>query len=116
VNTGTKADIDTKFHHLVTGSVGYMAGYLDTRNAAPIAISYLPDTLKRSSSAQEMDPYFYLTRRPFENEKQEKHNLICIGGPEFLMDDTKKYSKNHPYPKQPKKSFYKFQKYLISIE
>lgn len=104
VNSASRTDLDTKFHHLVTGSIGYMAGYLDKRNEPPIAISYLPDTIKNSEIAQEMDPYFYLTRRPFENEKQEKHNLICIGGPEFLLDDTNTYSKeNHPYPKKAQK-------------
>ncbi len=104
VNTASHADIDTKFYHLVRGTVGYMAGYLDKKNEPPTAISYLPDTLD-SDSPHEADPYFYLTRRPFENEKREMHNLICIGGPEFLLDDANTYNKNkHPYPENAQKA------------
>jgi len=85
------SDIDTKFHHLITGTVGYMAGYLEERNKSPIAVSYITDT----------DNYFYMTRRPFEYEKNQKHNLICIGGPESYLEDTSLYKQNeHVYPEQ----------------
>ncbi len=91
-------DVDKKFHHMVRGSVGYMAGYLEEFDKSPTAISYLPK-LQTNNNTFESDPYFYLTRRPYENEVQEKHNLICVGGPEALMDDTNNYSKKeHPYP------------------
>ena len=29
--------------------------------------------------------YFYLTRRPHEHSKGEKHNLVCAGGPEKVL-------------------------------
>lgn len=94
------SDIDAKFHKMVRGSVGYMAGYLDTFNQPPTAISYLPDHVDTPGDALEADTYFYLTRRPFEDEKKRPHNLVCIGGPEALMDDTNQYHLDHPYPEE----------------
>ncbi|MDQ5951669.1 MAG: hypothetical protein QG639_950 [Patescibacteria group bacterium] len=94
-------DIDKSFHHLVQGSVGYMAGYLEKPGLSPIAISYLPPRVSDSAdNAQEAEPYFYLTRRPFENNNAEHYNLVCVGGPESLMDDTNNYQKEHPYPEE----------------
>ncbi len=96
-------DINTKFHHLVNGAVGYMAAYLEEHTMPPVAISYLPKT-NTASSAMENDPYFYLTRRTFELEENQKDSLICIGGPEVLMEDTNKYSKEeHSYPEEAQK-------------
>jgi glycine/D-amino acid oxidase-like deaminating enzyme len=92
------ADIDTKFHHLVQGSVGYMAGYLEEHTKSPIAISYLPKKSHTGNSQFDADPYFYLTRRTFEVEPNKTHSLICVGGPEARMDDTNDYSREHPYP------------------
>lgn len=96
-------DIDTYFHHLVKGSVGYMAGYLEEHTRSPIAISYLPKKSNTGNAAFDADPYLYLTRRSFEIEQNQKHSLICIGGPESLMDDTNNYSKEHPYPEEAQK-------------
>lgn len=100
INTSSSADINTKFHDMVLGAVGYMAGYLEERNQPPVAISYLPDHLEDPTDIQQAESYFYLTRRPFESEKNESHNLICLGGPESLMDDTNDYKKEHPYPEE----------------
>lgn len=94
-------DVDKAFHHLVKGSVGYMAGYLEERTRSPIAISYLPNKeSSESNEALDAEPYFYLTRRPFEDSENNKYNLVCIGGPEALMDDTNDYKKEHPYPEE----------------
>lgn len=83
-------EIDKNFHHNVQGVVGYMAAYLAERDKSPTAISFI----------QKSDAYFYLTRRPFEIEKNERHNLISVGGPEMGMEDTAKYSRDdHPYSK-----------------
>ncbi len=95
------ANIDTKFHHLVRGSVGYMAAFTETPPMPPTAISYLPSPLHDPSGAYDADPYFYLTRRP--NESDLLSSLICIGGPESLMDDTTAYKKEHPYPTEAKR-------------
>jgi glycine/D-amino acid oxidase-like deaminating enzyme len=94
-------DIDKAFHHLVRGSVGYMAGYLEEKTRPPIAISYLPNKESSlSNEALDAEPYFYLTRRPFENDEHKNYNLVCIGGPEALMDDTNNYKKEHPFPEE----------------
>ncbi len=91
------ADLSAQFHRLVRGVVGYMAGYLDELNEPPIAISYMP---KNSAAAAEgeTDSYYYLTRRPFPMHAGSRHTLVCIGGPEALMDDTNQYRPDHPYP------------------
>lgn len=100
IENDTGSDIDTKFHHLVRGSVGYMAAFLEEPQMHPTAISYLPYHLNNKAGAYDSDPYYYLTRRP--HGKDGKASLICIGGPEALMDDTNNYSKAHPYPMEAK--------------
>lgn len=105
------SDIDTKFHHLVRGSIGYMAGFLENSSRAPTAVSYLP-AFHRGLGAYDTDPYFYLTRRPYEAPGSLKQkNLICIGGPEILLDDTNRYKQQtHPYPSSAQKEIYAFLK------
>ncbi len=84
--------IDTKFHHSISGRIGYMSGYLEPLSHPPTAISYY-------SAAQEdtRDPageaYFYLTRRPYEREANESHNLTCTGGPEKVLPNGANYSR-----------------------
>ncbi len=85
--------IDTKFHHLLHGTVGYMSGYLEKMNKPPIAISYFTDP---DPSAD--DPYFYLTRRTYEYEGDGTHNLISVGGPEQKLEDSVLYSSDNEYP------------------
>lgn len=100
-------DIDSKFHYLVKGSIGYMAGYLEKDIKEPTAVSFLPKQSSTGNEAFDSDPYFYLTRRDFEINS-EKFNLICVGGPESLLDDTNNYIKEHPYPKEAQGSIDKF--------
>jgi glycine/D-amino acid oxidase-like deaminating enzyme len=85
--------IDTKFHHQVNGVVARMSGYLEKKNKSPIAISYYTDDAKGLD-----DAYFYLTRRPFEHESDDKHNLICIGGPVHEIADREEYLYEFDYP------------------
>lgn len=102
-------DIDTKFHHMIKGSIGYMAAYLDPQEKPPSAISYFPlNTSDQHTDAFEADPYFYLTRRLYYTEDGQNPNLVCIGGPEQLVDDTTVYSKQHPYPEKAKKDIDSF--------
>lgn len=84
-------DIDTKFHHEVTGTVGYMAGYLEPLDHPPVGISYF---VQPSSSTD--DPYFYITRRAYEEEKNSHHNLICVGGPERVLEKSYQYETGDP--------------------
>ncbi len=87
-------ELDTKFHHTIKGTVGYMSGYLETYNKPPIAISYFG----RDGIPGEDDPYFYLTRRQYEYEQGTKHNLICIGGPDQSLEDRAEYLRESDYP------------------
>lgn len=98
------ARIDAWFHHLVRGSVGYMAAFIEKPQMAPTAISYLPKDVEEMSGAYDADPYYYITRRPHGSDQ----SLVCIGGPEALMDDTNAYSRAHPYPKESEKMIRQF--------
>lgn len=86
-------DIDTKFHHLVKGTIGYMSGYLEPMDKNPIAISYFTNP-----DATTDDPYFYLTRRNYEMDKN--YNLISIGGPEVDIEDGTFYSRKKEFPEE----------------
>ena len=88
-------DINTKFHHLIRGTIGYMSGYLEKMNKPPIAISYLTDP-----DGSTEDPYFYLTRRPYEYEQDKDFNLISIGGPEAALEDSRLYSHENDFPEE----------------
>ncbi len=98
-------DIDGRYHEQVYGVIGYMAGYLDTLDKNPTAIAYFSENNK-----QEQDPYFYLTRRPYEDEDQERHNLVCVGGPEAPLDSKTEYKREHLYPKDAQNQIDKFLK------
>lgn len=88
----TGLEINTKFHHLVRGTVGYMSGYLEKMDKLPTAISYLTDPDPSTD-----DPYFYLTRRYYEYGGDKNTNLISVGGPEVSLDDLTRYSHQHEY-------------------
>ncbi len=87
-------EIDAKFHHLLQGRVAYMSAYLEAAGKPPIATSYVtPD------EPSEEIPYYYLTRRPYEYEQGEEHNLISVGGPEEAYEENK-YSREAEYPER----------------
>ncbi|MEK7184824.1 MAG: FAD-binding oxidoreductase [Patescibacteria group bacterium] len=86
--------IDKKFHHLVSGSVGYMSGYLEKMNKSPTVIAYLTEGHDQSKPD---DLYYYLTRRPHEYG-DKKHNLVCMGGPEIVINDRAEYLSDYDYP------------------
>lgn len=89
-------DIDTKFHHLLEGKVGYMSGYLETQNKLPVAVSYYP----ADSVSIMKDPYFYLTRRVHEYDGKKDYNLICVGGPDISLEDRKEYVRDFEFPEE----------------
>ncbi len=96
-------DIDKSFHDMVLGRIGYMAAYTESLGRRPAGISYLSEggEKKGSHEAVEAAPYFYMTRRPHEVEKEEIHNLVCIGGPESNVPVEIGYVQNmHAYPKE----------------
>ncbi len=114
-NNGGK-DIDTSFHQNVEGVIGYMSGYLEELNRQPAGLSYYDKEALKSSSGLSTDngvPYFYVTRRPYDisratkgtarhdsAESNEKHNLICIGGPQIFLGDTRKYLREYEFDKK----------------
>lgn len=103
-NTDGK-DIDTKFHHAVHGTIGYMAGYMEPLNRDPIAISYFPE-----HEGEKRSIYYYLTRRPHnvadlpaDRQGNHQHNLVCIGGPERDLPDRAVYSREDAYNEEIRK-------------
>lgn len=103
IENHTGEDIDTRFHQLIHGSVGYMAGYLEEMNRPPTALAYFDtDQIKKGHADDTFHepPYFYLTRRPYELEKNEHHNLICVGGPEVLVEKPSIYSHREEYSEE----------------
>lgn len=103
--------INEKFHHLVRGIVGYMAGYTEEMSKPPTEISYLPKKSVHGRDIFTEEPYFYLTRRPYNEEPHTNHNLICVGGPEALMDDSNNYNPEHNYPDEAKRQIDNFLQY-----
>lgn len=101
-------DINNKFHHLVRGIVGYMAGYIEPAERPPTEISFLPKSPRTSDDVYAEEPYFYLTRRPFGGGDGEAQSLVSIGGPEALMDDTNDYKVDHDYPVRAKQDIDSF--------
>ncbi len=90
-------DIDVSFHHMVEGNIGYMAAYLEALKSPPTALGYFDQ--EGSKKAYGTDDYFYITRRPYELEDKEHHNLICIGGPQTQLPHTEKYDRQGPFSK-----------------
>ncbi len=95
--------VDTNFHRSIRGVIGYMAGYVEGGSKPPIAVSYFFDPDSRN-----VDPYFYMTRRPFDDVRQLEaadqgasatpKNLVCIGGPESELNEKKEYAGTLEYP------------------
>jgi glycine/D-amino acid oxidase-like deaminating enzyme len=85
------APIDPAFHASVQGVIGYMAGYLDAAPQSVSAICY-------HHEKEYLNPYYYLTRRPFINAAGQTESLVCIGGPERLLPDRAEYDPGTPLP------------------
>lgn len=58
-------EINTAFHHMVRGAIGYMAAYVDRAGEPPVAISYLPDSGLEANKAFVTDEYFYFNQAAF---------------------------------------------------
>lgn len=86
-------ELNKRFHARVYSQVAYMSGYTERLSHPPIAISYLENDIPSAEAN-----YNYLTRRPFEIEKDIQHNLICIGGPTSPLYDELEYNDSFEYP------------------
>ncbi|MEX0919356.1 MAG: FAD-binding oxidoreductase [Parcubacteria group bacterium] len=99
--------INTRFHHNINGVIAFMAGYLEAHTGVPSAISYF----QKNDIGLTDNPgegYFYVTRRPYEYEKNSKHNLICIGGPDFALEERAKYSRDSEFSEKAKEQITSF--------
>jgi glycine/D-amino acid oxidase-like deaminating enzyme len=84
-------DIDVGFHAMVRCDVGYAIGYIDEPGQNARAISY-------HCSDDYRQPYYYLTRRPYEHAEHGQKTLLCFGGPERHLPDRAIYNPNDPPP------------------
>ena len=95
-------DVDSKFHHDIQGTIGYMSAYLEKHDKSPSANSYF--TQEPPKPGQDtIEPYYYLTRRPYDygtGVERKAHNLISIGGPERNLEDRKEYIAEYEYPER----------------
>ncbi len=107
----TGLDIDAKYHHLLSGKIGYMSGYLEKMNKPPTAISYFIDP-----SVSVDNSYFYLTRRTYEHEKGTEHNLISVGGPDISIEEKTSYSHEDEYPEEMEEQIDQFVRKVYDIE
>ncbi len=110
-------DIDVKFHHMVNGDVGYMAAYVEELKNPPTALGYY-DQVDGSSiiDAYNATPYVYVTRRPYELEDNQTHNLICIGGPEEQIAETQDYDREAKFSKEKGEEIDEFVKKTLRTE
>jgi glycine/D-amino acid oxidase-like deaminating enzyme len=90
IENKTGINIDTKFHHLVSGRIGYMEGFIEESAAMPTAISYFQE--KHVDDDPTGDSYYYLTRRP-DNQGDTIRNLLCVGGPDQPLPNGATYSR-----------------------
>jgi glycine/D-amino acid oxidase-like deaminating enzyme len=85
-------DIAAHLHHRVDGDVGYMVGFLEPTECAPRAVSCI-----RNESVGGETPYVYLTARSYDGPRG-RETLVCIGGPEEVLDDVTRYSADWEFP------------------
>ena len=107
----TGLDIDAKYHHLLSGKIGYMSGYLEKLDKQPTAISYFTDP-----GTDPDNSYFYLTRRGHEHEQGVAHNLISIGGPDVPLEETAQYSLEDDFPEEMEEVIDRFVHRIYNIE
>lgn len=107
--TAAGLEVNTRFHHALNGVVGYMTGYLEAAGGAPAALSYFPKE-DPGFAERESESYFYVTRRPFEYEKNPPQGLVCIGGPQFELPDRTRYERDHAFSDEARASIEKFVK------
>jgi glycine/D-amino acid oxidase-like deaminating enzyme len=86
------SDIGAHMHHRVTGTVGYMAGFVESTERRANSISYI-----RNEIIGEATPYVYVTRRPYDRPEGAT-TLTCIGGPESQVDDRVAYIPDADFP------------------
>ncbi len=103
-------EVNTRFHHALHGVVGFMTGYLEAHTGDPAAILYYPK-VDPGLTDTPGDPYFYVTRRPYEYEKEgekHKHNLVSVGGPDVGLHSRAHYDRDHDFSEKAKQQIEAF--------
>lgn len=116
-------DLDFTFHKHVKGLVGYMYARTENMDQNPSARAYFgkeADEPDEVAKELHVDPdrdiiykgeYIYATRRPYDlGDNVHPKNLFCLGGKEYVMEDSTLYSKDHFYRKEIKDDFEQFAK------
>ncbi len=90
IHDATGNTIDTKFHHMVHGAVGYMTGFT-SNDPLPYRANYYYEPGARAGNNPLMsDPYFYVSQRPFTSP-EHTGGLLAVGGPEVRLEDRDIY-------------------------
>jgi glycine/D-amino acid oxidase-like deaminating enzyme len=105
--------VNTCFHHNIHGVVAFMAGYLEPHTGVPSAISYY-QKVDPGLTDNPGEPYFYTTRRPFEYESGEEHNLISVGGPDYALEHLSSYDRNLEFSQKAKEQLTGFVKHTYN--
>ncbi len=93
-----------------------MSAYLEPLNKPPAVVSYFPPNHSDNRDPFAEDPYFYLTRRPFDFSGNINSNLISVGGPESPLENRLEYNTNLDYPEDAKKRINAFVKSTYDLD
>lgn len=104
------AAIPIKRQHRVRGTVGVMAGFFESEDCAPAAISYAMSPLIGPGQA-----YFYVTRRPFERNGRTG-TLVCVDGPDERLDRLTDYQPTSAFPKRHREAINAFVRATVETE
>jgi glycine/D-amino acid oxidase-like deaminating enzyme len=102
--------VNTRFHHNINGVVAFMSGYLEPYTGIPAAISYFQKKGDKELTDNPGEGYFYVSRRSYEYERDQKHNLISVGGPDYALEDRAKYDRNQEFSSKAKDAIDRFVK------
>lgn len=113
-------DLDTKFHHLVQGVVGYMTGFLTKEHIPPMANKYFEKPIVDEGEGDFVegrysDVYFYVTQRAFGIDEDHSH-LLAIGGPEISLAERELYFNEFNVPEGRKSESVEFARRNFSME
>ena len=85
-------EINTSFHALVEGWIGYMSAYLELPGRPPVTHCYYQESSTKS------DMYHYLLRRPFQLQDRRLANLLCVGDVLKLLPEGEVYDRYREVP------------------
>ena len=90
VEDGAGDRVELHAEQRITGTIGYMAAFVEEERRTPAAMSYI-----RNAEIGGPTPYVYVTRRTYDRADDEV-TLTCMGGPEWPIDHP--WTADEPYP------------------